>query len=159
MSGYNRLHSRRNYWEEQSDVQNSLVAQNIQRNTFEAFLQYLHVADHDNLITIQQCSLRGIPIVRTLRADTIQDAPISNKKTMGKKSRGAFEVAHCSLDKAETCVVSWKDNGVVIMGSNCYGANPIAQAKRWNRIEKKEELLDMPSAIHKYNKCMDGSDH
>ena len=35
---------------------------------------------------------------------------------MEKKSRGAFEVVHCSLDKAEICVVSWKDNGVVIMG-------------------------------------------
>ena len=52
---------------------------------------------------------------------------------MEKKSRGAFEVAHCSLDKAETCVVAWKDNGVV----NCCGANPIAQAKRWNRIEQR----------------------
>ena len=49
LSGYNRLPSRRNYWEEQSDVRNSLVAQNIQRNTFETFLQYLHVADPDNL--------------------------------------------------------------------------------------------------------------
>ena len=49
LRGYNRLPSRRNYWEEQSDVQNSLVAQNIQRNTFETFLQYLRVAGPDNL--------------------------------------------------------------------------------------------------------------
>ena len=100
----------------------------------------------NSFVLIQQCSLRGIPIVGTLRADRIQDAPpISNKTTMEKKSRGAFEVVHYSLDKAETCVVSWKDNGIVIMGSNCYGANPIAQAKRWNRIEKRKSCLTCPT--------------
>ena len=63
---------------------------------------------------------------------------------MEKKSRGVFEVAHCSLEKVETRVVSWKDTGIVIMGSNCYGVNPIVQSKRWNQIEKKDELLTCP---------------
>ena len=38
----------------------------------------------------------------------------------------------------EKAVVACKDNGAVIMASNCFGSEPIRKAKRWDRKEKKE---------------------
>ena len=44
----------------------------------------------------------------------------------------------------EKTVVIWKDNGTVIMASNCFGSEPIQKAKRWDRKEKKEVSVDIP---------------
>ena len=37
----------------------------------------------------------------------------------------------------EKAVVVSKDNGAVIMESNCFGSEPIQKDKRWDRKEKK----------------------
>ena len=58
----------------------------------------------------------------------------------------------------EKAVVVWKDNGAVIMASNCFGSEPIQKAKRWDRKEKKEVSVDMPYVVHKYNTSMGGTD-
>ena len=55
----------------------------------------------------------------------------------------------------EKTVVIWKDNGTVIMASNCFGSEPIQKAKRWDRKEKKEVSVDVPL----YNTSMGGTDH
>ena len=49
LSGYNKLPSKRMYWEESPDSFNKLVAENIRRETFEAVLFSTHFADNNNL--------------------------------------------------------------------------------------------------------------
>ena len=44
----------------------------------------------------------------------------------------------------EKAVVAWKDNGAVIMASNCFGSEPIRKAERWDRKEKKEVFQICP---------------
>ena len=107
---------------------------------------------------IDSCSLRKIPIIGTLRANRMKEVPISSKKDVLRKAREYFEVAHTSNQGAEKAVVVWKDNGAVIMASNCFGSEPIQKAKRWDRKEKKEVSVDMPYVFHKYNTSMGGTD-
>ena len=64
---------------------------------------------------IDQCSLRNIPVIGTLRADHMKEIPISSKKDVLKKDKGYLEVAHMSNQGKEKAVVVWKDNGAVIM--------------------------------------------
>ena len=87
---------------------------------------------------IDQWSLRNIPTVGTLRADRLKEVPTSRKKEVLKKNRGYLEVALMSNQGKEKAVVAWKDNGAVIMASNCFGSEPIRKAERWDRKEKKE---------------------
>ena len=49
LSGYHRLPSRRNYWEQKLDMLTKIVSDNMRRKRFEKFLQFLHVADSSNL--------------------------------------------------------------------------------------------------------------
>ena len=52
----------------------------------------------------------------------------------------------------------WKDDGAVIMASNCFGSEPIQKAKRWDRKENKEVSVDMAYVVHKHNTSMGGTD-
>ena len=65
----------------------------------------------------------------------MKEVPISSKKGVLKKDKGYFEVAHTSNQSKEKAVVVWKDNGAVIMASNCFGSEPIQKAKKG--IERK----------------------
>ena len=49
LSGYHRLPSRRNYWEQKPDMLTNIVSGNMEMNRFEKILQFLHVADSNNL--------------------------------------------------------------------------------------------------------------
>ena len=49
LSGYHRLPSRRNYWEQKPDILTKIVSDNMRRNRFEKIMQFLHVADSSNL--------------------------------------------------------------------------------------------------------------
>ena len=49
LSGYYRLSSRRNYWEQKPDMLTKIVSDNMRRNRFEKIVQFLHVADSNNL--------------------------------------------------------------------------------------------------------------
>ena len=49
LSGYHRLPSRRNYWEQKPDMLTNIVSDNMEMNRFEKILQFLHVADSNNL--------------------------------------------------------------------------------------------------------------
>ena len=68
----------------------------------------------------------------------MKEVPISRKKEVLKKNRGYLEVALMSNQGKEKAVVAWKDNGTVIMASNCFGSEPIRKAKRWDRKERKK---------------------
>ena len=49
LRGYYRLSSRRNYWEQKPDMLTKIVSDNMRRNRFEKIVQFLHVADSNNL--------------------------------------------------------------------------------------------------------------
>ena len=82
----------------------------------------------------------------------------SHERSSHFKAREYFEVAHTSNQGTEKAVVVGKDNGAVIMTSNCFVSEPIQKAKRWDRKEKKEVSVDMPYVVHKYNTSMGGTD-
>ena len=100
---------------------------------------------------IDQCSLRNIPVIGTLRAYRMEQVPISSKKDVLKKDRGYFDVVYTSNQGKEKAAVVWKDNGAVIMAKNCFGS------ERWDRKEKKVSV-DVPYVVHKYNTSMGGTD-
>ena len=93
---------------------------------------------------IDQWFLRNIPTIGTFRADRLKQVPISRKKEVLKKNRGYFQVVLMSNQGKEKAILAWKDNGAVILASNCFGSEPIQKAKRWDRKEKTEVFLDMP---------------
>ena len=49
LSGYHRFPSTRNYWEQKLDMLTKIVSDNLRRSKFEKILQFLHVADSNNL--------------------------------------------------------------------------------------------------------------
>ena len=49
VSGYHRLPSRRNYWEQKPDMLTKIVSGNMRRNRFEKIMEFLHVPDSRNL--------------------------------------------------------------------------------------------------------------
>ena len=49
LNGYHGLPSRRNYWEQQPDILTKIGSYNMRRNRFEKILQFLHVANSNNL--------------------------------------------------------------------------------------------------------------
>ena len=49
LSGYHRFPSTRNYWEQKLDMLTKIVNDNLRRSKFEKILQFLHVADSNNL--------------------------------------------------------------------------------------------------------------
>ena len=106
---------------------------------------------------IDQWFLRNIPTIGTFRADRLKQVPISRKKEVLKKNRGYFQVVLMSNQGKEKAILAWKDNGAVILASNCFGSEPIQKAKRWDRKEKTEVFLDMPYVVHKYNTSMGGT--
>ena len=81
----------------------------------------------------------------------MKEVPISDKKEVLKKDRGYAEVVHTSNKCKEKAVVVWKDNGAIIMASNCFGSEPIQKAKRWDRKKNKEVSVDMAYVVHKHN--------
>lgn len=73
-----------------------------------------------------------------------------------KKERGYHESAISQKEGA--IVVKWKDNSVVSAASNEFGVNPINQAKRFDRTDKKKVASPQPNLIGQYNKSMVGTD-
>lgn len=48
LSGINQFQAQIMYWKEQEETCNKLIRENIQRNTFDKFMQYIHVFDPTN---------------------------------------------------------------------------------------------------------------
>ena len=49
LNGYHGLPSRRNYWEQQPDMLTKIISDNMRRSRFEKIMQFLHVANSNNL--------------------------------------------------------------------------------------------------------------
>ena len=71
---------------------------------------------------------RGIGALGTFGQNTFHGAPVANKTTLAKKSRGTYGFAtDCkNLEK------SWLDNKVVTCTTNYVTCNPVSVAQRWS---------------------------
>lgn len=47
LSGYNQLPSKRNYWEQEQDVQNILVSNSMRGDKFFQIMKFIHCADNN----------------------------------------------------------------------------------------------------------------
>ena len=56
LSGYNRLPSRKMYWEEAPDVHNTLMSDAMRRTRFLDLLRYVHFCDNEALEVTDKCS-------------------------------------------------------------------------------------------------------
>ena len=116
----------------------------------------------DNYFTtyelVEQCTERKVSLIGTFQLNRAGNAPLTDLKAMKKKDRGTFETFTKEEDGNTTALTAWKDNGVVRVLSNCYGVEPVQKAKRWNRVEMREDMIPMPFAIQLYNKFMGGTD-
>lgn len=63
------------------------------------------------------------------------------------------------MDKEnEIFLVRWHDNSVVTVATNVGTLEPLVNTKRYNRKEKKQEIVQQPNTIFQYNQGMGGVD-
>lgn len=61
-------------------------------------------------------------------------------------------------ENTTTVCLRWVDSRIVSLISSYVGADPVSQARRWNRKEKKYEEIQRPAIVSEYNKFMGGID-
>lgn len=99
----------------------------------------------------------GYQATGTVRENRMpKNCPISNKKTMAKRTRGTHESV---IDRSNGIIfVRWVDNNIVTVASTCFGVEPIANVRRFSQAEKKHIQVPRPHLISKYNNHMGGTD-
>ena len=117
----------------------------------------------DNYFTtydlVDQCTERKVSIIGTFQLNRVGNTtPLTDLKAMKKNDRGTIETFMKEINGNTTALTAWKDNGLVRVLSNYYGVEPVQKAKRWNKVEKREDMIPMPFAIQLYNKLMGVTD-
>ena len=113
----------------------------------------------DNFFTsrrlLDHLKTMSISVTGTVTANRTEKCPLKEPSELKKASRGTFDY---SLDrKSGMLAVRWNDNNVVTVLSNCFGIEPVTQAKRWSASEKKHVQITMPNMIAQYNRFMGGT--
>ncbi|XP_055848110.1 piggyBac transposable element-derived protein 3-like [Episyrphus balteatus] len=114
--------------------------------------KYWNLCSHDGYL------FQFIPYggASTVRENRTGKAVLTDPKQMKKKSRGSMDFA---FDKEnEIAAVRWNDNSIVTVLSNHLMDQPINQAKRFDRKQRKHINIPMPNAIRQYNVTMGGVD-
>lgn len=89
----------------------------------------------------------------TVRANRLNGAVLKTGKNL---PRGASDY---TFDKTNQILfVRWSDNKEVTMASNHQVYEPMARTKRYNKVEKKKMMVDLPQLIQHYNRHMCGVD-
>jgi hypothetical protein len=92
----------------------------------------------------------------SVRSNRIEGCPLKDMGVTRKEGRGSYDFR---LDrKAGTIAICCNDNSVVNMLSNCYGVQPLNQAKRWLSAGKNNITINQPHLVAQYNKYMGGTD-
>lgn len=99
---------------------------------------------------------KGFFATGTVRDNRTAKCPIEDNKTMSKRARGTFTSAFDS--NLNILVTRWNDNSVVTLMTNFCNILPLTHAKRYNRKERKEALINQPNVIQQYNRHMGGVD-
>ena len=99
---------------------------------------------------------KDIGATGTIRANRVENCPLTAVEKMKKLKRGTYE--YKSERNKKLIVVRWNDNSVVTLASNIHGIEPIASAQRWSAAEKKRIDITQPKLVSEYNICMGGVD-
>ncbi|KAB0805367.1 hypothetical protein PPYR_02337, partial [Photinus pyralis] len=116
----------------------------------------------DNLFTsfslLHYFKQLGYSATGTIRDNRIpKGCPLVSKAAMKKrKIRGEYDSV---IDRTNgICLVRWSDNNIVTVASTSDGISPIGQVKRFSQAEKKNNQIQIPCVIGKYNSAMEGTD-
>jgi len=119
-----------------------------------------HLLFFDNFFTshslLVMLSERGFFATGTLRENRTANCPLQTSKQMAKGKKGACDYRFDS--KHEIFVVRWHDNSIVTVATNTGTLEPFVNTKRYNRKERKHEIVLQPNTIHQYNQGMGGVD-
>ena len=83
-----------------------------------------------------ELSRRGFLVTGTFRKDRIGHFPLPR---LNKSPRGTM--SYHTKEAGGMVLVKWHDNGEIIVGSNCIGADPVGKVKRWSVVEKRKWML------------------
>ena len=119
-----------------------------------------HRVYFDNLFTSRQLLItlasEGYRATGTVRENRTDKCPLTDSKTLAKKSRGSYEMMFDTSE--EITAVRWNDNRCVTVMSNFETDQPTARVKRWDRNQRAHRLVEQPRLINSYNKYMGGVD-
>ena len=88
----------------------------------------------------------------------MRNCQLSSDKTLRQKGRGLAEIKICMSDNVGLRAINRFDNRAVTILTTFEAVVPSSQVKRWDCKEKKELLIDYPTAVISYNKNMGGVD-
>lgn len=109
--------------------------------------------NYDLLVYLKETQFRA---TGTMRQNRTKKCPLVEYKNMKKKLRGEYDYY---FDKSnEILIAEWKDNNVVIVGTNYSDVEPMAKVKRWSNEAKKKIDIKQPNLISEYNSGMGGVD-
>jgi len=86
----------------------------------------------------------------------MEKCPLKEANQLKKECRETFD--HRLDRKSGMLALRWNDNNVVTMLSNCFGVEPLTQARRWSAADKKHVQIPMPHMVAQYNCFMGGTD-
>ncbi|GFT63148.1 piggyBac transposable element-derived protein 3-like [Nephila pilipes] len=90
----------------------------------------------------------------TIRVNRSEHCPLEDIKYIKKKNRGSMEFQNSKNLK----MVQWNENRIVLLTSNCYGFEPVAETNRWSNIDKRLLEIDQTYIVSQYNKFMGCAD-
>lgn len=96
----------------------------------------------------------GILATGTMRRNRIPSYPFDDK--IIAKERGNIDKRY--NEESGVHLVAWQDNKCVVIASTLCGAEPIANASRYSRSEKRRVDIKRPAVVKHYNKTMGGVD-
>ena len=98
---------------------------------------------------------KGYVVTGTFRRNRAKGAPL---KDIDAEERGTCTAHVGKIDESVVCLVQWRDNKTCLVACNKFGIEPIAQATRYSKSEKKRIPIDFPNCIKLYNSGMGGVD-
>ncbi len=115
-----------------------------------------HALYTDNFFTsyalLRHFSDVGLRYTGTMKMNRTNSCPLLNKHDMSKRERGYFQFAS---DHNVMCV-TWKDNAVVVVGSNYDSVTPTSNIER--RKKGGPVTSQQPKVVADYNRYMGGVD-
>ncbi|KAG7197703.1 hypothetical protein KM043_014463 [Ampulex compressa] len=91
-----------------------------------------------------------------VRENRMASCPLQTTKTFAKKPKGNFDYRFDCNNKV--LAVRWHDNSVVTVVTNFGTLEAIINVKRYNRKEKKHNIVLQQNILHQYNQGMGGVD-
>lgn len=104
---------------------------------------------------LSEMGSKGYVVTGTLRRNRAKGAPL---KDIDAEERGTCTAHVGKIDESLVCLVQWRDNKTCLVACNKFDSEPIAQATRYSKSEKKRIPIDCPNCIKLYNSGMGGVD-